>query len=359
LKSASESRARSLSPFWFVCRTFNRRLWIGSGDAKGKLSLLIGDPGLGKSTVLIDVACRISVGGQWPDGGYAPIGSVIILSAEDGLADTLRPRIERQGGDSSRIHALTAIRDKDSERPFNLAAGLSHLERAIREVGNVQLIIIDPISAYLGKTDAYKDAEVRTVLGPVATLLERYRVAVCGVAHLTKSDNAKALHRSLNSIAFVAAARTVFGVGVDGDAPERRILVAVKNNLARLPPALAFSIVSGGVLKWESGTVDGVEADTVLSAFATGGEESEERKDAVVFLQEILKDGEMACNDVLKAARGNGISDRTLKRAKSALHVASRKEGTGKGSRWFWSAPQKSANAPIDGPWHPSGKLRT
>jgi hypothetical protein len=124
--------------------------------------------------VSLAIAAGLSRGTPWPDGTPAPRGSTLLLSAEDGLADTIRPRFDRHGGDSSQIVVLRAVRDERGARPLNLARDLDQLAEAIRRVAP-QLVIIDPITAYLGKTDSYKDAEVRGLLAPLIALIEAER----------------------------------------------------------------------------------------------------------------------------------------------------------------------------------------
>jgi len=185
--------------------------WIWRGRlAKGKMTVLIGDPGIGKSSVTMDVASRITRGASWPDGGPAPIGNVLLLTAEEGLADTVRPKIDVYNGDPGRIFALQGIRQGETETSFSLDGDIHQLEKAIDQIGDVRLIVIDHLSAYLGKKDSYKDSEIRGVLGPLALLAERRGVAVLGVMHLTKNSQTQALYRAPGSIAFVAAARAVF-----------------------------------------------------------------------------------------------------------------------------------------------------
>ena len=312
--------------------------------AKGKLSLVIGDPGNGKSTALIDVACRITRGAEWPDGCRAESGSVIILTAEDGLADTVRPRVDVQGGDASSIHVLQAIRSGEEERPFSLAADLPHLEAAIKAVRNARIIIIDPLSAYLGDKNSHKDSEIRTLLTPLTALAERYGVALAGILHLTKDDQRKALYRAQGTIAFVAAARTVFAVGRDSDNPDRRIFVCVKNNLAAHPPALAFSIVEQagrGRLEWEREPVNDVDADSVLSMSLTLAER-ENRQNVDSFLRELLGSGPVASAEVYQAVRQNGFSDSTVNRAKVRLGIDAMKTGQPgeRGQKWYWVLPK-------------------
>src|SRR5262249_14497634 len=152
----------------------------------------------------------------------------------------VKPRVDAHGGDPERVYVVQAIKNRDTERPFSLVTDLQYLQQAITSIGNVQAVIIDPLSAYLGDKDTYKDSEIRTVLAPLAALAERFAVAVVGISHLAKADQRRALYRALGSVGFVAAARTVFAIGKDANDPERRILVCVKNNLASMPPALAF-----------------------------------------------------------------------------------------------------------------------
>jgi putative DNA primase/helicase len=279
--------------------------------------------------LLLDMASRITRGAKWPDDGCAAVGSVIVLTAEDGLADTVRPRVDIQGGDASRIHVLQALRSGQEERPFSLVSDLLHLESAIKTVRDVQLIIIDPLSAYLGDKNSYKDAEIRTLLTPLAALAERYGVALVGILHLTKDEQRKALYRAQGTIAFVAAARTVFAVGKDTKNPDRRIFVCVKNNLAAHPPALAFSIVEEagrGRLEWESEPIKGVDADSVLSMSLTLAER-EDCQNVDKFLRKLLDSGPVASTKVYQDARQNGFSESTVNRAKRRLGIDAMKTG--------------------------------
>jgi len=170
-----------------------------------------------------------------------------------------------------------------------------------------------------------------------------------GIVHLTKATDRKALYRALGSVAFVAAARTVFGIGRDPENEMRRILVCVKNNLAPPPPALAFSIVGDGGrgrLEWEKEPISGVDADSVLSA-AQNANEREEHHDAEAFLKELLVDGQLPTIDVFKAGRQNGFSEATLKRAKSRLGIQALHVGQpGKPSKWYWYLPKGITNSP-------------
>lgn len=309
-------------------------LWPGRIPC-GKLTLLIGDPGLGKSLLTLDMVARVSRAGAWPDGGRAPLGHVILLSAEDGVADTIRPRVDTLGGNAARAWVLSAVKHENAERPFSLAADLPALEQAMAQTGAV-LVVIDPLSAYLGENDSYKDSEVRGLLAPLATLAEQTGIAVLGVMHLGKDAQRRAIHRALGSVAFVAAARVVLAVAKDPDNESHRLLLPIKNNLTAPPAVLAFSL-PGGRLEWEPQPVAGVDADTILGQVP---EDREERRDADEFLRELLKDGGVRAADVLRAARENGIPERTLYRAKRRLGIKARHEGQpGKRGAWYWFLP--------------------
>lgn len=318
--------------------------WLWAGRVpRGKLTLIVGDPDTGKSFLSLDLIARLTVGRPWPDGEPAPLGNAILLTAEDGLADTVRPRLDRLGGDPARVWVLEAIVQGTTQRPFNLGADLEALEREIAKTGAC-VVVIDPLSAYLGKADSWKDAEVRGLLGPLAALAERTGVAVAGILHLTKDDQRRAIHRALGSVAFTAAARAVFVVAKDREDEDRRLFVPVKLNLARHPPALAFRITEAG-LEWEGSPVEGVDADNVLARPGSPDDRAE-RRDAEEFLREVLKDGEAPSTEVFAAARANGIASRTLKRAKARLGARSRHEGQpGEGGRWFWWLPEPSKGA--------------
>lgn len=323
--------------------------WLWPGClARGKLTLLVGDPGLGKSLVTLDAAARVSTGREWPDAGHAPLGDVVLLTAEDGLADTVRPRLDALDGDAARVHVLRAVRQGETERGFGLAADLPALESSVTRTA-AGLVVIDPLSAYLGKTDSYKDAEVRGLLAPLATLAERHSIAVLVVMHLTKDSQRPAIHRPGGSIGFVGAARVVLAVGRDSEDEERRLLVPVKSNLTAPPPALAYRVVGDPAgrarVQWEPDPVEGADADALLAQGAPV--DREERREADDLLRELLAEGERPAAQMFAAARANGISDRTLKRAKWRLDVQARHEGRPgqPGGAWWWSLPEPAGVA--------------
>lgn len=186
--------------------------WLWEGRlALGKLTLLAGDPGLGKSFLSLDVAARVSRGDVWPDGrGQAPAGEVLLLSAEDDAEDTIKPRLEAACAECGKIVILDGLQIGNRKRQVTLAH-LSVIEAALDQVPDCRLLIVDPISAFCGDSDSHKNAEVRALLAPLSELAARRGLAVLAVTHLRKGDGA-AIYRAMGSLAFTAAARAVWAV---------------------------------------------------------------------------------------------------------------------------------------------------
>ncbi len=315
----------------------------------GKLSILAGNPGLGKSTLSLDAAARVSTGRPWPDGSPTIKGDVLIFSCEDGIADTILPRSENAGADLARVHAVTGVRrpGAKSEAAFSLSEDLDLLESALRTWPEVRLIIIDPIGAYVGRVDSHKDAEVRSVLGPLAALADRYSAAVLGLMHLSKSQLSSALYRLIGSIAFVAAARSALLVTEDPDDAERRLVVPIKCNLARRPPGLAYRIDGTPPrLVWDAAPIN-VDADTLLARLAESKAGAEDNLDPVGWLRELLAYGPVRAPEVDRQRRECAISEARFKGAKSTLGVRlDRQGGIGADGRWFYSLPGPASEAP-------------
>jgi len=285
------------------------------------------------------MAARTTRGAAWPDAGHAPSGAVIVLTSEDGIADTLRPRIDRLGGDAARVYVLRAVKVEGQECAFNLERDLPALEQALRTT-DALMLVIDPVSAYLGSKDSYKDAEIRGILSPLADLAERYRVAVVAILHLTKAAQRKLLLRAQGSIAFVAQARVVLAVGEDSDQPGRRLVVPVKNNLGPAAVALAFRITDAG-LAWEEGTVEGAAEQLLASDDVETRSSRRERDDAVSFLRDALSSGPVSSKQIERDAHANGISRATLWRSKAQLGIKAERSRTTEGNTgpWYWRLP--------------------
>ena len=324
-----------------------RWLWPGR-IAAGKLTLIAGDPGLGKSFLTLDIAARVSTGAGWPDAPklrFDP-GDVVLLSAEDDVADTIRPRLDAAGADVSRIVAIDAVRALDkngklSARPVDLSQDVQYVEAAMDQLAKAKLVVVDPISAYMGETDSHNNAETRAMLAKLADLAARRRVAVVCVSHLNKGAGRSAVYRVTGSLGFVAAARTVWSVSRDEHDHERRLMLPIKNNLARDTDGLAYSLYAaeGAVtpcVAWEDETVAMI-ADDALNA---GDDERSKTavEQAVEWLRDLLTAGPIKPAEVIAQACEAGYSESTVQRAKRRAGVESiaQRDEDNKMTGWAW-----------------------
>jgi putative DNA primase/helicase len=331
--------------------------------AIGKLGLLVGLPDEGKGQILADMAARTTRGDEWPcDEGRAPQGNVILLSAEDDASDTVVPRLVAAGADLERVEIVHMVRSEDKDRMFSLVTDLPLLRQKIAEVGNVKLVQIDPISAYLGvgKIDSFRTTDVRAVLAPLVALAAELKVAVVGIMHFNKKiDVANALLRISDSLAFGATARHVYAV-VDDPENKRKLVVRGKNNLAQHDiSALAFNFgvrdvgtdpdtketIRAPHILWHAKHVD-VTACEAMQA-ANGGKAPAARDDAKKFLADMLASGPVSKLEIEDAAEGNGITERTLFRAKAELGVLAIK-AVGKNGGWMWQLPDRPKHRSYD-----------
>ncbi|MGA2173023.1 MAG: AAA family ATPase [Sedimentisphaerales bacterium] len=313
----------------------------------GMFTLVFGNPGLGKSFEVLDWAARISVGSLWPDGGQSPLGTVVLLTAEDPLEQVVKPRLVSLGADPKKIDALEAVRIRDEEGHqrqefFSLQDDLPALRQAIKP--DTKLIIIDPISAYYGRGfDSHRDSDIRGILAPLCELAEQTGVAIVGVTHLNKNATGKAVYRALGSIGLIAAARTAWLVSEDPEQPEskRRLLIPAKQNILINPTGLAFEIVDGKII-YESEPVN-TTADEALGQGSTV--EAPALNQAKQWLIEQLPAGKaIASIELSKLARENGISESTLRRAKRELKVVSYPLQDGGKRVWFVRIPEDALN---------------
>ncbi|MDH3670561.1 MAG: AAA family ATPase [Gammaproteobacteria bacterium] len=316
--------------------------------ARGKVTLVVGDPGLGKSMSAVDMTARVTRGKPWPvDGGKAPLGDVLILSAEDAPADTIRPRLDIAGADVQRVHLLKAIREKAQDgrvfqRQFSLKRDLDHLSDELSRREYV-LVIIDPVSCYLDSTDSHTNADIRALLAPLAELAATYRVAVVCVTHFNKAGGMTAMYRAMGSIAFVAAARAVWTVTKARDDSTRRLVLPVKNNLSpdrlgmafRIKPSLADPKIP--ILEWEPDPVT-ITADEALNFCLPESEKAPKRSAAEDWLRDLLKDGPLSAKEVRKQVEQSGQSWTTVRRAQGTMGIKPTK--TRFDGEWEWALPQ-------------------
>lgn len=317
--------------------------WLSmSRLAAGKITVLDGDPGLGKSTVTLDWAAKITRGDALPNGPKQRPRGVLILSAEDGKGDTIRPRLDVAGADLTKVF-LFEMRDEagNSYLP-SLPQHLDALGSQI-EATDAALVIIDPLVAYLSsELKAISDQDVRRMLSPMAAVLERTRAAGLALRHLNKSAGMASLYRGGGSIGIIGAAR--FGLLVardpDDESGRRRILAVQKANIGEDDaPSLIYrleSVPGTDVARvvWEGES--SVRAHTLTSMPSSDGERSE-ASDARSWLADALAGGSVAARDLKLLAKEDGIAWRTVERVKESAGVHCGRIGFGRGGHWVWS----------------------
>ncbi len=310
--------------------------WLWRGRIPlGKVSLLVGDPGSGKSFASLAIAAAVTTGIALPDSDSVEPANVVAYNAEDGLEDTVRPRAELCGLELHRFHAIAGMRDAEGRvEPFALS-DVYRIAEFIERLGNVRLVIIDPIASLLGGIDSHRDAEVRASLQVVVELASRTRAAVLVIMHLRKSSAERTLYRVGGSIGFTGLARSVLLAGVD---PEngRRAIVPIKQNLAAPVDPIEYRLDAEGHFWWGQAAPD-LTAERLLAAPRSRPASAVEA--ASQFLEDCLADGGRAADEVIRLAKGARISEATLRRAKDALNVTVQRTGFGKEGRWFWSLP--------------------
>jgi len=315
---------------------------------KTKFSLITGDPDVGKSYLTTWLASVVTKGGRFPDCSIpAEQGAVLILSAEDEGADTWYPRFDAHKGNRRFLWMVKGTKEKDGRyHLFSLIHDLQKLEELIVKLGNVRLVIIDPISSYLGigkEVNSNMDANVRGILAPVSALAERCNVAVVGVVHMKKEQVSQAILKIQGSIAWVAAARAVWLVKKETDAPEsRRFFQKVKCNNAPPIEGLAFRIPRGSddwppAIEWLK-DIDIPSANDLVAPpeLKPKGRPANKLIAAMDWVHAMLKDGPMLNEELWVRAKAIGITRSTFISAKNELGVElARAEGetTWKGAR--------------------------
>ena len=305
--------------------------------ALGKVSLLVGNPGQGKSYATCAISAALTKGIALPAHNEDAVqGDVLMFAIEDGLSDTIRPRLDIVEADVCKVDVVTGRVEDGKEKHVSFETDLHDVERHI-EGKNYKLIIIDPINAYLGgKLDTNSDSKLRSVLAPIAAMAERHNIAVLCVMHLNKSQNTNVLGRVMGSVGYVGLARTVLFLGEHPDNYQQRVIDCVKSNIGELPPPIAFEL-DGGKFYWVGET--DARAEDILNA-EQGGSEMNAIDEACEFLQEVLQEGVCKTVQVNKEAKQIGISETSLKRARKKLNIQSSRIGGVAGSgEWELSLP--------------------
>jgi hypothetical protein len=306
---------------------------------RGKLVNLIGDPGVGKTSIALAIAAVISCGEKLPwdasDAPALPPSNILIQSTEDGYGDTIRPRLEQLGADCAKIHCI-------DENQYPLSLDDPRIERAIVEKQAV-LAIFDPLQSYLNHGDMSGTGSVRPILTYLSEVAKRTNCTMLLISHLNKKGG-KSLYRGLGSIDITAVARSVIAVGkIPGD-DELRAFVHAKGNLAPLGESQGYGFDEDTGLVW-LGSVD-ITLDQLFddkpSKNGVGVDVTTALDTAMTFLREELKSGALPSTQVIADANAKGVSERTLKRAKQSLGVRSIQIKGG----WLWAL----ASADFDPP---------
>ncbi len=300
----------------------------------GKVTIVQGDPGEGKTTMVLQIIAKLTKGeAVLPSGSDEPAleektmnlepVNVIYQTAEDGLGDTIKPRLLSAGADCSRVMVID-----DNDQALTMMD--ARLEEAIIKT-KARLVVLDPIQGFLGAAvDMHRANEIRPLMKRVAVLAEKYHCAIILIGHMNKNSNGKSSYRGLGSIDFQAAARSVLIVGRIKDEPEIRVVCHVKSSLAPEGKSIAFRLDKDTGFEW-IGEYD-ISADDLLS----GDNRGQKIHEAKEFLKEILVSGSVAQTKVAEEAESRGIKKKTLWNAKNELEIESVKIG----NQWFWMLPE-------------------
>ena len=290
----------------------------------GKITIVQGDPGDGKTTLILNIAALLSTGLPMPEASnnLNPV-NIIYQSAEDGAEDTLKPRLVAAGADCSRIAFV-------DESKYGLKLNDRRIETAINETG-ARLLVLDPLQAYLGENSEMNRADgIRPMLKQLTSIADRTGCAVVVIGHMNKASGSKGIYRGLGSIDITAAARSVLLVGRIKSNPAVRVMLQLKNSLAGEGMPIAFEINDDSSVRW-IGEYD-ITADELLN----GEEPLNDRNklsEAVDKLEKMLDGGEVPCSRIYTVMNNMGIGKRSVDRAKKQLNIKSIKRADG----WYWS----------------------
>lgn len=307
--------------------------------AAGKLHILGGAPGTGKTTISLALASVVSSGGVWPDGSQSMVGNVVIWSGEDDHSDTLILRLIQAGADLNRIFFITGIKTGKVKRFFDPAIDMEPLLRKLQEIGAVHLLIIDPVvSAISGYS--HKNAEVRRSLQPLVEVAGTLGCALLGITHFSKGTHGRnPVERLTGSLAFGALARIVMVVAKqqhDEGGESNWLLMRAKSNIGPDGGGFIYQLqqaelidhpgLFSSLVVWKQ-AIDGTAQEWLARAERFENSSQGIKEKAMHFLAELLADGPLAQTYIQELCSNAGYSDATIKRAKEALNIKSTKEG--------------------------------
>jgi hypothetical protein len=340
--------------------------WWPNRFALGKLGIIAGLPDEGKGQLFALVAARVTTGGLWPcSEGRAPLGNIVYLQSEDGLGDTVVPRLVAAGADLARVHFISLVVEQGKKRMLSLRDDLDRLRKLVLEIGDVRVVLIDPVSAYMsgaaagGRIDTFRTGDVRAVLGPVSELAEELNIGVLGIMHFNKkADITNIVLRISDSLAFGAAARHVYAA-IDDKENDRKLLVRGKNNLAprNACGTLAYRFneklvgndpktkapIRAPFIEFDDAYVDitAAEAMRAVSDFTAPGTGERAR----TLLHNMLASGTPIPESTFRdMAKEEDISWPTMKNVKRKLRIKSvRSESLGIAGKghWLWQWPDE------------------
>ena len=288
----------------------------------GKITIIQGDPGEGKTMLSLNIAALLSQGGALPgDSGVRQPINIIYNSAEDGLADTIKPRLLTAGADCTRILTI-------NETVNSLSMTDERIEKSIKTTG-AKLVILDPMQGYIGSNvDLHRANEIRPIFSQLGRIAEENHCAVVLIGHLNKTCGQKAAYRGLGSVDITAAARSVLFVGKSPKDKNKRFIYHSKSSLAPNGKSIVFEIVDG---KIEWGEFVDFSAEELLEEGSSIAK-IDEAKD---FLLQFLSDGAKPQTEIQAEAENKNFGERTLREAKTILKIKSFKEG----KKWYWKLP--------------------
>jgi hypothetical protein len=306
----------------------------------GKLCDLSGDPGLSKSTLLLDLAARVSTNGVMPDGAQGVSGGVCIMSAEDGLEDTIQPRLRAAGADLARVGFFEGY----NRQPLVLPDHIDRIEVRLRDY-DARLLLIDPLAAFLAQ--ARSDQEVRKCLHPVKSLAEQLRCTVLWLRHLSKRGGAKAIYRGSGHVSIIGAARSGLVVGPDPSDPAVRVLAHAKSNLAPRQRSLTYRLErvdEFGCCRIVWGGASELSADDLCDILSRREKEEQESAHtrlaaAVEFLSAALQNGPRAVEELKEEAKVLGLAWATVRRAVKVLGATTTYPHQTASRRYEWALP--------------------
>ena len=317
--------------------------WLWPGYIPlGRITILAGDPGIGKSQTSIDLAACITRGKPMPDGTEGLRGNCAIVTAEDETAETIMPRLVAAGADLKKVGIIRKVKVDGTERYLKLPRDLNRLRIMIHNE-DLRLLVIDPLNAFVEQSvNTYKDQDIRSVLAPVEGMAEEMRCAILIIAHLNKKEEAATLYRVGGSIGFIGAARSVLGVQkkVTSDGIDMHVLYSLKSNLGKKPPAQQYEIVGADVTEPTTGETIKTSKVEWHGQCADPSRSRDDgprmRKECLDFLiEEFSREYEVLSDDLMQSAKKAGIPWRTLQEYKHEFKVESLKRH----GQWCWKAP--------------------